>query len=995
MNLPRTTVHLEEELKSQLSCEVRFDLGTQAIYSTDASNYRHVPLGVVFPRTAEEIITAVRVCREHGVPILSRGGGTSLAGQSCNEAVMIETSKFYNRILELDPEKKIAVVQPGIVLDTLRNAANLHGLTFGPDPATHSRCTLGGMMGNNSCGVHAVMAGKTVDNVLELDVLTYDGIRMTVGPTTAEQFAKIMQEGGRKAEIYKSLHEIRQKHGKQIETRYPKIPRRVSGYNLDDLMPENHFDLAKALVGTEGTCVFILEAKLRLVPNPPKRGVVMIGFDDIFSAADACPALMHHRPIGLEAIDDVIVNNIKTKHVHQEEAQDLPDGNSWLLFEIGADHEAQLRPHALEVALTAGSLPGFKGVKIVIDEEEQKRMWEVREAGLGVTAYVPGKADTWEGWEDSAVDPKYLGKYLRDLKKLYQKYEYEGALYGHFGQACVHTRINFDLVTADGIAKYRRFIHEAANLVVHYGGSISGEHGDGQSKAELLPKMFGPELIQAFGEFKRTWDPLNKMNPGKIVDAHSPVQDLRLGTSYHPQAVKTHFQYPEDHGNFARAALRCVGVGACRKKDEGVMCPSYKVTHEEKDVTRGRARLLFEMLNGNLIEDGWNSEEVKESLDLCLACKACKKECPVNVDMATYKAEFLSHYYVKHWRPRVAYAMGQINRVAKLAGWVPWLANFFTQTRGFSDLAKKLAGIHPSRKIPKFASKTFRRLHGRSQSKISSPHLPDSRETVLLWVDTFSNHFHPEIAESAVRVLEGANFRVIFTPKQYCCGRPLYDFGFLDQAKKYLREILREMAPLIREGMPIIFLEPSCASVFRDELLNLFPHDLDALRLKQQSFMLSEFLVKRAKNYVWPEMEKAKALVQGHCHHQSVLNFDCEKEAFKKAKLDTEVMDSGCCGMAGSFGFSEKHYGVSQAAGERVMFQKIRASDPDTLILADGFSCREQILQGTGRTAFHLAQVLDPEFQRTREAQHEPSNWKEEMGHRRGIHSDVEPRAPA
>jgi FAD/FMN-containing dehydrogenase/Fe-S oxidoreductase len=950
--------NLEAALKKELKCEVRFDAGTRAVYSTDSSNYRHVPIGVVFPVTSDDIITTIRICREFGAPILSRGGGTSLAGQSCNEAVMIETSKYYNQILEVDPVNQTATVQPGIVLDTLREAAKKHGLTFGPDPATHSRCTLGGMMGNNSCGVHSVQAGKTVDNVIELDIITYDGHRMTVGETSAEAFAKIIQAGGKRAEIYKGLLKIREEQGERIKAQYPDIPRRVSGYNLDQLLPENHFNVARALIGTEGTCVFILSAKLKLIPEPPKRGIVMLGFTDIFLLADAAYPLLAFHPIGLEAIDEDLIRHMVTKNLKQEDLKILPEGKSFFLFEIGGQTEAEIAIHAANVEAFAKTLPGIQGTKIVLDEATQKKMWEVREAGLGASALVPGQRDTWEGFEDSAVPPKVVGLYLRELKKLYDQYDYEGVLYGHFGDGCVHTRITFDLLTDAGIKKFRRFLDDAADLVVKYGGSISGEHGDGQSKAHLLHKMFGPELIRAFEEFKGLWDPLNKMNPGKVVHAHSPTEDLKYGTHYHPLEPETHFHYPEDQSSFNRATTRCVGVGACRNKTEGVMCPSYQATHEEIHSTRGRARLLFEMMRGEVIRDGWQSKEVKESLDLCLACKGCKSECPVNVDMATYKAEFLSHYYSKHLRPRMAWAMGRIYIWCRLSVIAPRLINWVMQNSFLSQIAKWLGGIHPKRKVPKFAPKTFRMLWKEKtnlQSKIADP---SGKEEVLLWVDTFTNHFHPQIAEAAVRILEQAGKRVLITSKQHCCGRPLYDFGFLDQAKKHLSEILTDLAPEIRRGVPFVFLEPSCASVMLDELGNLFPHDVDAERLKKQSMMLSEYLVKHAPEYPWPDLH-VSALVQGHCHHKSVAHFDHEKEALQKAGIEVKTYTDGCCGMAGAFGFSKPHYDVSQKIGHHHLFPALNAA-PEQIILANGFSCREQIEQGSDRKVKHLAEILDP-----------------------------------
>lgn len=948
---------LLRNLKKDLRCDVRFDASAKALYAADSSNYRQVPLAVVTPKSAEDIIQTVSICRRHGAPVLLRGGGTSLAGQTCSVAVVLDTSAHYNRILRLDPEAKTAIVQPGIVLDEVRKEAEEHLLTFGPDPATHSRCTLGGMIGNNSCGVHSVMAGKTVENILELDILTYDGLRMKVGPTSPEELEQIIRQGGRRGEIYQKLKDLSDRYQKLIRERYPKIPRRVSGYNLDQLLPENGFNVARALVGSEGTCVTILEATLRLVKSPQKRALVVLGFIDLYSAGAAVPAVLEHKPIGLEGMDDFLARNMMLKHIHPESVEALPEGAAWLLVELGSDTDEENRQKAEELRKTAPKIPGFKDLKVLFDKEEQKNLWTVRESGLGATAFVPGQDDTWEGWEDSAVPPDKVAPYLRDLQKLYRKFHYRGALYGHFGDGCIHTRINFDLKTADGIKTYHQFLSEAVDLVVSYGGSISGEHGDGQSKAEFLPKMFGPELVKAFEEFKDIWDPAGKLNPKKIARPFLPTENLRLGVNYAPWEPKTFFKFPQDGGSFARATLRCVGVGLCRRHDSGVMCPSYMVTREEKHSTRGRAHLLFEMLRGEVIKSKWRSQEVKEALDLCLACKGCKGECPTNVDMATHKAEFLAHYYKTHLRPREAYAMGQIYWQTRVGAWIPGVMNFLTQTPGLSFLAKKIGGIHRKRKIPRFASVNFRH----AEKSLRAPSPSDSQPKVYLWADTFNNSFTPEIAHSALKILRSAGFEVTVPESAYCCGRPLYDFGFLRQAKRYLSRILKDLRLPIREGIPFVFLEPSCLSVFKEELLNLFPHDLDALRLSRQCFLLSEFLIKRAPNYEWPKIN-AKILVQGHCHHQAVLGFQDEKQALIKTGAEFEILDSGCCGMAGAFGFSDAHYEISQAIGERSLLQKVRAESEDTLILANGFSCREQILQATGRKVYHLAQILDPDF---------------------------------
>ncbi len=942
---------LIEELEKNFDGEIRFDEGAKALYATDSSNYRQVPLGVLMPKSEAAVITAVKLCREYGVPILARGGGTSLAGQCCNEAVVFDMSKYYNRVLEIDPEARTARVEPGVVLDELRNAAGKHGLTFGPDPATHNRCTLGGMLGNNSCGVHSVMSGRTADNVVSLKVLTYEGDILEVGETPPEEFKSIMHAGGRRAEIYRKTAAIERRYSELIRERFPKIPRRVSGYGLDQLLPENGFHVGRALVGTEGTCVMILAATLRLIHKPAKSALVVLGFRTLEDSARAVPLLMQHKPIGLEGIDDVLVAHMKKKHLHVDDLPYLPEGNTWLLVEIGEDSDAALKAKKEEMYRATEGLAGLEGRRAIFAPEIQKRVWEVRESGLGATAFVPDEPITWEGWEDSAVAPEHLADYLTDLRKLFNKYGYIGALYGHFGQGCVHTRISFDLFTAEGIKNFRQFLGEAADLVLRYGGSFSGEHGDGQSRAELLPKMYGPELVQAFQEFKAIWDPLGKMNPGKIVNPYRITDNLRIGSHYLPNQVKTEFQFPQDHGSFAHAAIRCVGVGLCRKKAGGVMCPSYMVTHEEKHSTRGRAHLLFEMLRGEIITDGWRSKEVKEALDLCLSCKGCKGECPVGVDLASYKAEFLSHHYKWRLRPRSAYSMGLIALWAKIGAKIPRLTNFLMRAWGVSYLLKKLAGIHPARQVPAFARETFRKWFKKHRHSGA----PDF--DLILWPDTFTNYFHPEIGKAALEVLETAGFRVKIPEQQFCCGRPLYDYGFLKTARRWLEQILAGMRQEIEAGVPIVFLEPSCAAVFRDELGNLLPNNENARRLKKQSYTLGEFLLKKAPHWHWPEM-KEKLIVHGHCHHRSVLNFTDEVLALKKVCPNLEILDSGCCGMAGSFGFEDKHYELSQAIGDRMLFPAVRNSGGEAFVVANGFSCRTQIEQGTSRHALHLAEVF-------------------------------------
>jgi FAD/FMN-containing dehydrogenase/Fe-S oxidoreductase len=942
---------LAAELRARIQGEVRFDDGDRALYATDSSNYRQVPIGVVLPRTVEDVVETVRLCRQRGAPLLSRGGGTSLAGQCCNAAVVLDMSKYLNQIMELDPARRLAWVQPGLVLDELRDRAEEHHLTFGPDPATHNRCTLGGMIGNNSCGAHSIMAGRTAENVEALEILTYDGLRMRVGPTSEGELASIISAGGRRGEIYAALKTLRDRYADLVRARFPDIPRRVSGYNLDELLPEKGFHVARALVGTESTCVTVLEATVRLVESPPGRALLVLGYPDVPTGCDHVPEILAHHPLALEGFDDLLTRYMRLKGMRTEYLPLLPEGGGWLMVEFGGAEtaEAVARAHALMAQLRAQRHP--PSMHLFESKEDAHKIWLIRESGLGGTAHVPNKPMTWPGWEDSAVPPERMGDYLRDLRHLLDEFGYEAAYYGHFGQGCLHTRIPFDLTTTDGISHMLAFVDRAADLVVRYGGSLSGEHGDGQARGQLLPKMYGDDLVQAFREFKGIWDPNNKMNPGKVVDAYRIQQNLRLGADYDPRQVSTHFQFPEDSGSFASAALRCVGVGLCRRHGEGTMCPSYMVTREEEHSTRGRAHLLFEMMRGTTLADGWRDKDVREALDLCLACKGCKTECPVNVDMATYKAEFLSHYYARRLRPRAAYMMGLIYWWARAASKAPGLVNRLAHAPVLSGIGKRLGGIAPERQIPAFAPQPFTAwFKARGVRNVGQPQ-------IVLWPDTFNNYFHPSTAIAAVEVLEDAGFQVIIPECSLCCGRPLYDFGLLDTAERLLKQILQSLRPQIEAGIPVVGLEPSCVSVFRDELVNLFPHDVDALHLKQQTFLLSEFLNQRIERYEPPTLAR-KALVHGHCHHKTVLGMRDEQALLKKMGLEVEQPESGCCGMAGAFGFEHNKYDVSIKAGERVLLPAVRAASKDTLIVSDGFSCREQIAQGTDRTALHLAQVL-------------------------------------
>jgi FAD/FMN-containing dehydrogenase/Fe-S oxidoreductase len=946
---------LARELATTVRGEVRFSEGSRALYANDASVYRQVPLGVVVPRTVDDVVATVAACRRHGAPIVPRGCGTGLAGQSVNTAVLIDFSKYLNALLELDPERRIARVQPGIVLDRLRDAAEEHDLTFGPDPATHSRCTLGGMIGNNSCGVHSILAGLTSDNIESLDVLLYDGTRMTLPSSLSEEeLSARIDAGGREGEIYAGLRDLRDRYGDAVRARYPRIPRRVSGVNLDALLPEHGFNVAAALVGTEASCALVLEACCTLIPSPQHRSLVLLGYPDPATAADQVAEIMELGPIGLETFDRKLVEN-ELRKGFERETELLPDGDAWLLVEFGGDSEedAAEQARALMDAVEGGAAGSPLGARHYDDEEEIAQVWEIREGGVGHSK-IPGEHPGWPSWEDAAVPPERTGEYLRDLWALCDRHGREiAAVFGHVGHGCLHTRIDFDFLTAEGVRDYRAFLEDAGDLVARYGGSLSGEHGDGQARAELLPKMFGDELVGAFAAFKRLWDPEGRMNPGKAIEPFPLDTNLRFTPDLRVHEPRTEFAFPDDGGAFSAAAERCFGVGMCRDQT-GTMCPSYQVTLEEKHSTRGRARLLSELMREDSIDGGWRNEEVKEALDLCLACKGCKHECPVRVDMATYKAEFLSHFWRRRLRPRHAYAMGLIHWEARLASRFPRLANLLTQREPLARWGRRAAGVAAERTPPPFARETFRDWFGARRAPVPRP----GARRVLVWPDTFTNFFEPAVGRAAVEVLEATGHEVVLPERMLCCGRPLYDYGMLDLARRQLRQLLGALHDELAAGTPVVTLEPSCGAVFRDELVSMLPHDDDAKRLARQTCSLAELLAEAVPGWTPDGVRGRRALVHLHCHQKATSDTSCDLALLERLGLETEVLDSGCCGVAGSFGYEPgEPYEISVKAGERVLLPAVRAAADDTLLVTDGFSCRSQIAHGSGRGSLHLAQV--------------------------------------
>jgi FAD/FMN-containing dehydrogenase/Fe-S oxidoreductase len=1008
---------LEVRLRSTVRGDVLFDLGSRALFATDASNYRQLPIGVVYPRNAADVESALAACRALGAAVLPRGAGTSLSGQCANVAVVFDFSRYMNALGTIDASAKLATVQPGVVLDRLRDAAEQHHLTYAPDPATHSRCTLGGMIGNNSCGVHGLLGGKVADNVESLDIVLYDGTRLTVGRATPDQLNSLIGAGGRVGKIYAGLARIRDRYSDLVREKFPRIPRRVSGYNLDELLPENGFHVARALVGSEGTCATVVSAKLNLTASPPFRVLTVLGFPDGFLAADAVPFALEHGPIGLEGFDHLLVEFMRRKGLALRELDQLPAGVGFLLVEMGAwtAEEARFKAEALIHDCRDWPCPPAAHI---CTPEEAASVWYVRESALGAVVFVPGEPDRWEGWEDAAVHPAKLGAYLRSITTLMNEYGYRSPLYGHYGQGCVHMRINFDFRSEQGLRNFREFLDRATDVVLHFGGSLSGEHGDGQARAALLPKMFGPELMQAFREFKALWDPDNRMNPGKLIDAvrvYDPVENLKqplrvghhlrwgqlpsagprqeedagkeieehdsragLGHGSQERALETHFVFANDGGSLTHATERCVGVGACRKTEGGVMCPSYRATGQEQHSTRGRAHLLWEMLEGALREEGFRSEAVHEALDLCLSCKACKTECPVQVDMAAYKSEFLAQHYKGRLHPLHHYIFGFADKMARFGSLSPALTNAILNGPITSPLIKRIVGIAQARELPRLAPASYTKSRAAQRKNLwertpqgreaqSAPpqvaQVPEGRlpgRPVLLWVDTWNNYYHPQTLAAAESVLTSAGFAVTSPKGHLCCGRPLYDFGFLGAARHYLARVLDRMNPQIDAGLPFVFLEPSCASVFKDELHELFPNDARALRLREQVWLLADWLAANAPpDFAAGTLAGSHILVHGHCHHKAVFGgAGNEIAVLRRAGATVEPIHAGCCGMAGPFGFEAEKFEVSKTIAQDELLPAIQSASPETIIVSDGFSCREQISQLGHKQAMHFAEVL-------------------------------------
>lgn len=955
---------LEAELRKAVRGDVGFDVTSRALVTMDASNYRRVPLGVVAPRDADDVAAVLEVCRAAGVPVVARGGGTSIAGQATGTGVVLDFTRHMNRLVALDPGARTAVVQPGLVLDRLQEAAAPHGLRFGPDPSTHSRCTLGGMIGNNSCGSHSVAWGTTADGVRELEVVTARGGRLRLGQGWAGA------PDGLRALVDGELARLR--------TGFPELPRRISGYALDALLPENGADVARSFCGSEGTLGVLTEAVVRLVEAPRARVLAVLGYADEGTAAEAAAGLLPFGPLTVEGMAADLVP--------PDAVAGLPRGGAWLFVETGGGSEGEARARAQAVVRAADVLDA----RIVRDPAGQRALWRIREDASGTATRMPDGTEAWPGWEDCAVPPARLGAYLRDFRVLLTDHGLRGTPYGHFGDGCIHVRVDFDLLTAAGIARFRRFSEELAELVVSHGGSLSGEHGDGQARAELLPKMYGPDMVALFERAKAVWDPDDLLNPGMLVRPAPLDGNLRFAVLPR-EPVDVAFGYPSDGGDFSAAVRRCVGVAKCRTTaapgampgagaGSGVMCPSFRATGREEHSTRGRARLLHEMLAGELVTDGWRSTEVRDALDLCLSCKGCRSDCPVEVDMATYKAEFLHHHYEGRRRPAAHYSMG------RLPVWLRWASrlraaaplNALASVGPLAGVAKRLGGIAAERDIPPLARETF---SGWWRRRKPAPGEGQCGDLVVLWPDTFTEHLSPSVGRAAVRVLEAAGLRVALPPTlrmrgrpvgdgrsgnaaalltarrgRVCCGLTYVSTGQLDHARVVLRRTLDLLEPVLETAAPVVVLEPSCAAALRTDLPELLHDDPRAARLAARVLTFAEALERHAPDWTPPRLDRP-AVGQTHCHQHAVLGDAAERRLREAAGLSGDL-SGGCCGLAGNFGFETGHFEVSAACAQEQLLPAVRDAPEGAVVLADGFSCRTQLEQLAGTRGRHLAEVL-------------------------------------
>ncbi|HEY2690595.1 MAG TPA: FAD-binding and (Fe-S)-binding domain-containing protein [Streptosporangiaceae bacterium] len=959
--MPTDTGELVGRLRAALGRHV-VDASSRrrAEYSSDASNYRVVPEAVVFPRSADDVLTVVGVCRDLAVPVTVRGGGTSIAGNSVGPGVVLDMSRHLNQVVGIDPAARIATVQPGVVLDQLQRAAGRHGLRFGPDPSTHSRCTVGGMIGNNSCGAHAMSYGTTAANVVSLDVIDGGGRYLHAGPggpgTGGTAFG-----GTGDGSTVPGLDSFIANRLMPISREFGRFRRQVSGYSLEHLLPERGGSLARALTGTEGTCCIILGATVSLVPLPAATALCVLGYPDMPAAADDAPGLAvlagpaGQTPLALEGIDARLVNVVRA-HRARGAVPPLPAGDAWLFVEVGGSSEAEAMAAARSLVASAAAVDSL----IVPAGPEAALLWRIREDGSGLGSRTASGAPAWPAWEDAAVPPSRLGPYLREFLALLDSHQLDGLIYGHFGDGCLHVRI--DLPLADHPERLRPFLVDAAGLVTRYGGSLSGEHGDGRARSELLPIMYSQAAIDAFAAFKRLFDPEGLLNPGVIVDPRPADADLRLPEARRLRTVGG-FALTADGGDLTQAVHRCIGMGKCRADNGpagGFMCPSFLATKDEKDSTRGRARVLQEMANGTLVRAGWHSPEVHEALDLCLSCKACSRDCPVSVDMATYKSEVLHQAYHGRARPRSHYVLGWLPRWTRMAAVAPGLASAALRMKPVAGAVRWLGGIDPRRPLP--ALDPHPATPARLRQLAASVTAPgQARERVVVWADTFTRAFTPKLCEAAVAVLAEAGFDVVVPGRASCCGLTWISTGQLDGARVRLRAMVADLAEYAERGMTIVGLEPSCTAVLRGDLTELLD-DPRAQTVAAATRTLAETLLgpddaPQDLSWLYGRLAGQRVLAQPHCHQHAVMGYDADLAVLRAAGAHVDTI-AGCCGLAGNFGMERGHYDVSVAVAEHALLPALRAAPEGTLLLADGFSCRTQASQLAGWPALHLAELL-------------------------------------
>jgi FAD/FMN-containing dehydrogenase/Fe-S oxidoreductase len=928
---------LEDRLRRLLGPGLSAGTGTRALYSSDASNYRVVPRMVAIPANVAQLSEIVGLASEASVPVTMRGAGTSVAGNAIGPGVVIDTSRHLTAIRAIDPIARTATVEPGVVLDDLDREASRHGLRFGPDPSTHNRCTIGGMIGNDACGAHSIRWGTTAESTVALEVVRADGSRARIGPSGAE---------GLPPDVAAALRALLADGGERIRRELPPWPRRVSGFALDRLLPEHGSDVAKALVGTEGTCVVVAGATVALVAPPAARSLLVLGYPDDVAAASAVPALLPAAPSTVEGMTAELVRLARDRRGEQL----LPHGEAWLFVEAVGESRAAARAHASALAAAAGvATLDASNVRLVEEERAQTILWRIREDGAGRATRLADGAPGWPGLEDATVPPERLAAYLAGFRQLLADHSLRGTTYGHFGEGCVHVRIGFDFAPPAGVDRFAAFMSDAADLIVSHGGSLSGEHGDGRARGALLPRMFSAELLDLFARFKVAWDPAGLLNPGVVVDPVPIERNLRPAAPTLVDATTMH-GFAADGGDFRAAVGRCVGVGRCvSRTSASLMCPSYRVTGREEDGTRGRARALQEMLAGSLATDGWRSREVARVLDLCLACRGCVTDCPTGVDMARYRSEFLYQHWRGRVRPRVHYSLGRLPAWLRLASRVPRLANLVTHGPGISRAFAAVAGISPDRTIPRLPPRTFVRSVDRSR-----PATAGSRGRIVLWPDTFTNHLSPEIGHAALRVLDAAGVEVAIPAGSVCCGLTWMTTGQLDGARRVVRRSLG--APELAGDDPVLVLEPSCAIALRTDVPDLLPDDPRAAALARRVRTLAELL--DGVDLPLRAGPAARAVVQPHCHQQAVLGTDADRRVLERAGVEVTEMVTGCCGLAGDFGATRGHEEVSLAVAELALIPALERAGAGTLVLADGFSCRTQIAFVDGRRAKHLAEVL-------------------------------------